>query len=528
MSQPDPAAAVVHVSGVRIDDEGITAHADGEVIVDVNFDGRRIWSFWLHRDGTPVAGGHQVGWPTQLRSYLNGVTRLSLTEHVEQRQLYDADLSLGNGEGRIAVVNAEGKPLGIDKSNRIAQTFDTRSPEQVAPLLDSIQNVLAAIMATGIEAFPAYGTLLGAVRGGQLIGHDSDADLGYVSRHEHPVDVMRESFALQRKLAEAGYETHRYSGGAFKVDVVEADGSLRGLDVFGGFITGRMLYLMGEVGCRFEREWIFPLGTCTLEGRTLPAPAVPEKLLEATYGPGWQVPDPAYHFSTPRTTVRRLNGWFRGTRVFREDWDRRYSRRRAKLPPKRPSSLARFVVEQEGLPDWLVELGAGRGGDSLWFARQGVPVTAFDYVPWAAGPVQEVATSEGLGLEVAQLNLTELRSTLGVGARLAHAGGARTLMARHLVDATNDVGRKALWRVSEMALRGGGRLYLDFLSASQEVAGVPGVRGEDHLRPLDAGMIERELEERGAVVVHREDLREDVAPGESGRPIRRMVAQWAS
>ena len=35
----------------------------------------------------------------------------------------------------------------------------------------------------GVEAFLAYGTLLGAVREGRLLGHDSDADLGYVSRH---------------------------------------------------------------------------------------------------------------------------------------------------------------------------------------------------------------------------------------------------------------------------------------------------------------------------------------------------------
>ena len=134
--------------------------------------------------------------------------------------MFEQEVTLGSATPgtRIAVVNAEGRPLGLDKSNRLAQTFDTRSDEHVAPLLDSIEEVLQALRKAGIEAFPAYGTLLGAVRGGKLIGHDSDADLGYVSEHTHPVDVVRESFRIQRRLADMGYQITRYSGAAFKVE----------------------------------------------------------------------------------------------------------------------------------------------------------------------------------------------------------------------------------------------------------------------------------------------------------------------
>ena len=188
--------------------------------------------------------------------------------------------------------------------------------------------------------------------------------------------MVRESFRLQRTLREQGFAVDRYSAAAFKVDVVEADGGVRGLDVFGGYFLDGSLYLMGEIGTPFRADWIFPLGTCTLAGRTLPAPAQPERLLEATYGPGWRVPDPAFHFETPRTTVRRLNGWFRGIRVHRNEWERRYSRVRDQVPPLEPSPLARHVAEHEpGLLDGghhVVDLGCGRGADALWFARQGV------------------------------------------------------------------------------------------------------------------------------------------------------------
>ena len=521
-------ASVPRVVVLAVDDHGITFRASTDDVVDVCFDGRRVWSFWLLRDSTTSGGGRIAAWPAQLTRFLHGSTRISLVAHVSGTTLYDAEVSLGDGDGRIAVVDAAGKPLALDKSNRISLTFDTRSPEQVAPLLDAVEEVLGVIREEGIEAFPAYGTLLGAVRDGALIGHDSDADLGYVSRHSTPVDAIRESFTLQRRLGERGYATDRYSGLAFMVEVVEADGSRRGLDVFGGFLAPAsddgpaMLYLMGEVGAPFELDWIYPLGTTTLEGRTLPAPARPEKLLEATYGPGWRVPDPAFHFETPRSTVRRLDGWFRGIRGYRNDWDRRYSTLRAKLPPARPSDLARFLVEREGgAPAQVVDLGAGRGGDALWLARQGSSVTALDIVAWASEAVQQVASAEDVDLAVRPVNLNSLRSWLAEGSRLAHLPGPRTVLCRNLVNAADDVARDAAWRLCAMALRDGGRLYLEFWDDELRPR-----QPKDLLVPVPADLVSTELESRGAVIVHRDRRHSTKASGEPGRPWARMVAQW--
>ena len=119
--------------------------------------------------------------------------------------VFDEEVTLGSSADRIAVVDASGRPLGIDKSNRITTTFDTRDRDQTAPLLDSTEQVLSALLEAGVDAFPVYGTLLGAIREQDFIGHDSDVDLGYVSRHTHPLDVIRESYRLQRYLRERGY-----------------------------------------------------------------------------------------------------------------------------------------------------------------------------------------------------------------------------------------------------------------------------------------------------------------------------------
>lgn len=519
-------STLANVTGVRVDDDGVFAVSDAEIVLDVLFDDRRIWSFWLHRDGERQDDGHLVRWPPALRRFLSGVTMLKLAEHVNQRVVFEEEIRLGEAEGRIAVVNGRGLALGIDKSLRLAQTFDTRSAEHVAPLLDSIEKVLAALKEVGVDAFVAYGTLLGAVRGGRLIGHDSDADLGYVSRHTHPVDVILESFALQRALAAMGYQISRYSGAAFKVEVAEADGSIRGLDVFGGFLAFGHLHLMGEIRTPFKPEWIFPLGTTTLEGRELPAPANTDRFLAATYGPNWRVPDPAFQFETPLSTHRRLNGWFRGTHVKRAAWDRAYSNPRLALPNLEPTDFARWVVAQEGVPERLVDLGCGRGVDDLWFARNGAKVIGLDYVTRASNPVAKVVADEDADLEFRAFNLNELRQVLVESTRIARTPGPRTLTARHIADATDKVGRGYLWRACEMMLRDGGRLYLEFLVRR---GGTDSFARHNHLHGLSVAHVVAELEARGATVVSRKIHHVGKGPtgaAGKGHRIARLVVEW--
>ena len=134
--------------------------------------------------------------------------------------------------------------------------------------------------------------------------------------------MILESYEIERRLADMGYRIERYSGAGIKVFVEEIDGSVRGLDVFGGFYAHDHLMVMGEIRVPLPETAVFPLGTTTLEGRTLPAPADTDAFLVATYGPHWRTPDPAFVYETPRTTYLRFNDWFRGTRVNRKDWDR--------------------------------------------------------------------------------------------------------------------------------------------------------------------------------------------------------------
>lgn len=505
---------------VRVDDTGMGLVVHGEDrVVDVLFDGRRIWSFWLVRDTVREPRSlsrRTVAWPDRMRPYLKGRTELVFRDHVLGADIGRFDQQFGDAEGRVAFVNSQGLEISLDKSGRFSPTFGGRTAEQLEPLLDAMDTVIAMLAELDVQAFPAYGTLLGAVREGQFLGHDSDADLGYVSRHTVPVDVITESYRLQRAVSERGFATYRYSGAAFRIDVEEADGSVRGLDLFGGFMDSGRLYLMGEVGTEYDESWLLPLGTCTLAGREYPAPARPEKLLEAMYGASWRVPDPAFKFETPRSTTLRLNDWFRGMTVFRRDWERKLIGPGGRVPKPVPSGLARYVAGRAPEGAEILDVGAGLGVDALWLAVQGRRVTAYDYVTRASRGALVSAGRRGVDLTARPLNLTDFRSVLSEGARVVREPGERAILARHVLEATNRTGREGLMRFASLALRGGGTLYADVWTGGGEPP--------FGLRPLAIDRLVELTEQHGGAV-----LSVDPVPDGDGseNQIRRLVAQWA-
>src|SRR5688500_11902967 len=166
------------VECLEVTDDALVVRGTADRALDVLFDGRRVLSSWLQRDTTGSGPDRTYPWPPPLRRFLDGTTTLSLVDHVTERELYSADLSFGTSSDRIRVEDGQGNPLGFDKSMRLTKLFESRSAEHVKPLLDSMEAVLDGLEKAGVRPFLAYGTLLGAVRAGELIGHDSDADLG--------------------------------------------------------------------------------------------------------------------------------------------------------------------------------------------------------------------------------------------------------------------------------------------------------------------------------------------------------------
>lgn len=511
--------------GYAVHAGGITLPARVAGTIDVLFDGARIWSFNAVRDARLEDGSRVVRWPCQLLPHLRGTTEAALVAHDDGRALYAAEVRFGDATQRVRLADEQGNPLALDKGGRLQRTFDHTGSDSRREIVDAVARVLEQLRETcGLEAYLTYGCLLGAVRTGRVIGHDSDADVSYLSRYTHPFDVIRESTRVRRRLRALGWTTVRMSGADFKIWVPLPDGRRCGVDVFASFYVGEHFHLMGSVRGRLDRSALLPLGTVTLEGRELPAPARPEQLLELLYGPGWRVPDPAFHFDHDRATVHRMDAWFREPRRRHRFWRDFYRAPAAASVPTEPSPFARWVQEQVDSRDRILDLGCGNGRDAVWFAAQGHPVTASDYAGSHRDAVRRLARKHGVRVATPLLNLEDLRAVLTAAGRLAHRPGRRHVYARGLLDTLGANGRQNLWRYASMVQRRSGTTFLEFRTPTGRHE--PKAFGRHRRTYPDPAAVVAEIERFGGTVLHQV-IGRDLAPfGDENPEICRLVVRW--
>ena len=103
------------VSDVTVDEVGVSARSLQEAVLDVLFDGRRILSFWLHRDGVQDGRRWLFAWPKNLREFLDGTADVQVVVTRTGQEVFHREVTLGAGDGRIEVVNRHGQPISLDK-----------------------------------------------------------------------------------------------------------------------------------------------------------------------------------------------------------------------------------------------------------------------------------------------------------------------------------------------------------------------------------------------------------------------------
>ena len=161
-----------------------------------------------------------------------------------------------------------------------------------AHLLELVDTVHALLAARGIPHWLDFGTLLGAVRDGELIPWDTDADFGIFARDAERVLELRD------ELEAAGHSL--YTDDPAVIRVLYSDANRIALDLT--LWHERDGLLASDEGpldlwpgmhdrIAFPPELVAELSEVSLNGRTLPAPADPARLLsEHRYGPDWRTP----------------------------------------------------------------------------------------------------------------------------------------------------------------------------------------------------------------------------------------------
>ena len=510
---------------VDVDGRGVLLPAGIDDPLDVLVEGHRVWSFSPGRDGAVKGGNVRVPWHPALRRYLHGVGHVVVRRHVGEEVLFDAEVGFDESTDRVSVTDESGFQLAVDKGGRMQRTFaktDAGTKELIVEAVQRVQHDLRE--ECGLEAFLAFGCLLGAVRDGHMIGHDSDADLAYLSAQTHPFDVIRENHAAAQRMRELGWQVVRMSEADFKVWVDLADGRRCGIDVFGGFHVDDTFYLMPNVSGRLDRSSLLPVAPITLEGREVLGPARPEDLLAVTYGAGWRVPDPSFKFEPSPATTRRTNGWMRGRRTNLRHWHEFYKRGAAKGLPREHSSFAAWVAEriEPGTP--VVDVGAGNGRDAVWFASKGHPATVLEPAANGMRLARQNAARHHVSLDHLGINFNEVRTPLLVAAGLARRERVPHLHARFLLDALTHHARHAFWRFAAVVQRSGGLTFLEFRTSAS--TGEPTTYPDHFRQHLQPDEVVAEIRRYGGTVVEREQGRGRAVLGREDPDVCRLVVRW--
>jgi len=508
-----------------IDTDGVRLPEDCDSVVDVFFDGRRIWSVAADAAGSGLTSSRTITWPPALRPHLDGLAEVQIRDHASGEVLLSQDVSFGTGTDRVRVVDAKGRPLALTKWGKLNHPFDTTDRSAIEGYLDQVEEVLAVLRdECGVPSFLSYGSLLGAVREGGLIGHDVDVDLGYLSAQTHPADVLLESYAIERRIRAHKWRVRRENGGFLALFLPQSDGTTRNLDVFTCFQVGEHLHQVHDTRIKADKDVVVPVAPVSFEGRQLPGPAQPDVMLEAAYGKGWRVPDPAFEFHTPTRTRRRIGGWLGGIRDERDRWNDFYKSQGGDVPTG-PSAFGHWAIDRwpSDRTAQVMDLGCGSGRDSVFFAEQGHQVVGADFSAAALRRARAHAKEADVSVPFAEWNFNSLRETLARAATLAHEPGPRLVYARFLLDGLPDHARRNFWQAAKMLVAGGGQCFVEFRTESDRWAQKMFTK---RTSSLDPDLMIAEAAGFGAQVVERLDGKSPGVLDDEDPYTCRLVLEW--
>ena len=353
-----------------------------------------------------------------------------------------------------------GQAVVLNKWGHHSVTFGDASAEIVTDLLRRTSEVIDRLRQFGVKPWIMGGTLLGPVRSGALLPHDDDADIGYVSAHDHPADVALESYALQRFLEAAGYSVIRYSATQMQILFPEQQGAAFHVDIFGGFYRDEMFMQPFHVRATIPRDTFDQLGEITIDGWAFPAPNPPDRWLEANYGPDWRIPDPGHRFVTPPSAARRFTNWFGTTNQHLHFWEEYNAARVGDSGTH--SATARTFLSRVPSDGTIYALGFGNGDDLLFLAGKGHRLIGLDFSRSAVTTVTQRLGAEYPSVELRIHDLGDTRQARGLAIAESGRPGTAHIFSADLLHALTLEAREVLMPMLASLLERGGEWVASF------------------------------------------------------------------
>lgn len=394
---------------------------------------------------------------------------------------------------------------------QLSKTVDTVWQDNMFALFDGMSAILAK---KDLKLFVMYGTLLGAYRNGNFIGHDHDFDAGYISSHTDSNKVLVEFTEVAEALAEHGYRV------VCKLSCIWVTDPKSGvtIDIFHTYFdeSGKLLLPFGVCGTKpFTSSEFRGYAELDLAGRKVPAVADTQALVEFIYGPHWKTPNPGHNWDLDRTE-KYPQGYAKQYHRGRIYWANHYAHNRKILPP---SPFAEFVSQSGYLHRHIVDVGCGNGRDSRYLTTGKRTVFGIDncrvairaaQVHAAPKPKGVIHSLKGLFRKLPDLSYVhgdiadpETLTRLLRMARPWYKREGLTLYSRFLLHAITRIQQDAFLQCASKELRKGDTVAFEFRTDQDEpLTKKHKYVGRRFIRPE---AIERQMAELGFQLLERQE-----------------------
>ncbi|TFD45076.1 methyltransferase domain-containing protein [Cryobacterium sp. TMT1-2-1] len=421
--------------------------------VDILIDGHRVWS--TTPTDPDVYGRIRLHWPAALVPYMKGRATISVQDSGTGETIAGAVGQIGRSTSPLVVANDQGHWLAVNKWQRMGTSFEGDDSGIRGRLLTRSKVLVDQLEHLGYVACITGGTLLGAVRLGDILANDDDIDLSVLLTNSHPSDLSLDSYRLEDQLGDLGYIVVRHSNAHLQVTFLHDNGEIDCyVDIFSAFFRNDEEFCQPfHVRSNVPRTSITPVGSRELGGVSFPVPAVPEDWLASCYGPNWETPDPSFRFATPPATRRRFDSWFGSQDMNRVYWEeahgRAADRRQAGGDALHVAEMARLLPV--GAP--VVDLGCGSGINTEAIAAQGRDVIGVDYSFRALALARGSIAPDTVDLRY--LNLYDRRRMLEFGAELVQSGRVWHVNLGQVLAGLTREGRENVFLLLRLVLREG-------------------------------------------------------------------------